>query len=47
MKPEPITFKFATNFLLTYAKTPAKYGGCGFTGLDATPIVQIHTGHPV
>ena len=40
-------FKFSTNFLLPYARKPAKYGGCGSTGLDATPTVQIHTGRPV
>ena len=42
-----MNFKFSTNFLLPYARKPAKYGGCGSTGLDATPTVQIHTGHPV
>ena len=40
-------FKFSTNFLLPYARKPAKYGGCGSTGLDATPTVQIHICHPV
>ena len=40
-------FKFSTNFLLPYARKPAKYGGCGSPGLDATPTVQIHTGRPV
>ena len=42
-----MNFKFSTNFLLPYARKPAKYGGCGSTGLDATPTVQIHTGRPV
>ena len=42
-----MNFKFSTNFLLPYARKPAKYGGCGSSGLDATPTVQIHTGHPV
>ena len=42
-----MNFKFSTNFLLPYARKPAKYGGCGSTGLDATPTVPIHTGHPV
>ena len=42
-----MSFKFSTNFLLPYAKKPANYGGRGSTGSDATPIVPIHTGHPV
>ncbi len=40
-------FKFSTNFLLPYARKPANYGGHCSTGLYATPIVPIHTGHPV
>ena len=42
-----MSFKLVTNFLLSYVRKPAKYGGCGSTGLDATPTVPIHTGHPV
>ena len=38
---------FSTNLLLPYVRKPAKYGGCGFTGLHATPTVQIHICHPV
>ena len=40
-----MNFKFSTNFFLAYVRK--KYGGPGSTGLDATPIVPIHTGHPV
>ena len=42
-----MSFKFSTNFLLPYVRKPAKYGGRGSTGLDATPTVQIHICHPV
>ena len=42
-----MNFKFSTNFVLPYARKPAKNGGCGSTGIDATPTVPIHTGHPV
>ena len=42
-----MNFKFSTSFLLPYARKPAKYGGYGSTGLDATPTVRIHTVHPV
>ena len=42
-----MNFKFSTNFLLLYVRKPAKYEGCGSTGLDATPTVQIHICHPV
>ena len=44
---EPMSFKFSTNFLLPYVRKPAKYGGRGSIGLDATPTVLIHIGHPV
>ena len=44
---EPMSFKFSTNFLLPYVRKPAKYWGCGSIGLDATPTVLIHIGHPV
>ena len=42
-----MSFKFSTNFLLPYVRKPAKYGGRGCTGLDATPTVQINICHPV
>ena len=42
-----MSFKFSTNFLLPYVRKPAKYGGRGSIGLDATPTVLIHIGHPV
>ena len=42
-----MSFKFSTNFLLSYVRKPAKYGGRGSTGLDATPTIQIHICHPV
>ena len=42
-----MNFKFSTNFLLSYVRKPAKYGGRGSTGLDATSTVQIHICHPV
>ena len=42
-----MSFKFSTNFLLPYVRKPAKYGGLGSIGLDATPTVLIHIGHPV
>jgi hypothetical protein len=42
-----MSFKFSTNFLLSYVRKPAKYDGRGSTGLDATPTVQIHICHPV
>ena len=42
-----MSFKFSTNFLLSCVRKPAKYGGLGSTGLDATPTVQIHICHPV
>ena len=44
---EPMSFKFSTNFLLPYVRKPAKYGGRGSIGLDATPTVLIHICHPV
>ena len=42
-----MSFKFSTNFLLPYVRKPAKYGGRGSIGLDATPTVLIHICHPV
>ena len=42
-----MSFKFSTNFLLPYVRKPAKYWGRGSIGLDATPTVLIHIGHPV
>ena len=42
-----MSFKFSTNFLLPYVRKPAKYGGRGSIGLDATPTVLIHIRHPV
>ena len=42
-----MNFKFSTNFFMSHLRKPAKYGGHGSTGLDATPIVQIHICHPV
>jgi hypothetical protein len=42
-----MSFKFSTNFLLSYVRKPAKYEGRGFTGLDAIPTIQIHICHPV
>ena len=42
-----MSFKRSTNFLLLYVRKPAKYGGSGSIGLDATPTVQIHICHPV
>ena len=42
-----MSFKFSTNFLLPYVRKPAKYGGHGSIGLDATPTVLIHICHPV
>ena len=42
-----MNFKLSTNFLLLYVRKPAKYGGHGSIGLDATPTVLIHIGHPV
>ena len=42
-----MSLKFSTNFLLPYVRKPAKYGGRGSIGLDATPTVLIHIGHPV
>ena len=41
-----MNFELSTNFLLPYARKPAKFGGCGSIGLVATPTVPIHTGHP-
>ena len=43
----PISFKFATNFLYTYSKKPAKDRGRGCTGLAATPTVLKLMAHPV
>ena len=40
----PMNFKFSTNFLLPYARKPAKYD---FYDLDATPTVLILIGHPI
>ena len=42
-----MSFKRSTNFLLLYVRKPAKYGGSGSIGLDATPTVLIHICHPV
>ena len=41
------TFKFATNFLSTQIKKPAKEKRHGSTGLDAIPTVLILLRHPV
>ena len=43
----PMTFKFSTKFFLPYVRKPAKYGGRGSIGLDATPTVLIHICPPV